>query len=152
MHYSYTATLGLRTFFVVTKADACDKEDLYRTVSELKEMIIDNKGVSFEVEREQHVTKAAESFAQNRYVDEMICKSVSLSMSTCQFSLFAIRAVPILTVSSVTGYNLNLVKKFLNTLPPLLSQKEVDKREQEPHEFQVHTYTHIGPSVGSAHT
>ena len=47
------------------------------------------------------------------------------------------RAVPILTVSSVTGYNLDLVKKFLNTLPPLLSKKEVDKREQEPHEFQV---------------
>ena len=66
VHYSYTTTLGLRTFFVVTKADACDKEDLHRTVSELKEMIIDNRGVSFEVEREQHVTKAAESFAQNR--------------------------------------------------------------------------------------
>lgn len=70
MHYSYTTTLGLRTFFVVTKADACDKEDLQKTVSELREMIIDNGGVPFVVEREQHVTKAAESFAQNKYIDK----------------------------------------------------------------------------------
>ena len=87
VHYSYTTTLGLRTFFVVTKADACAREDLHRTVSELKEMIIDNRGVPFEVEREQHVTKAAESFAQNRYVNKLVCKSVSLCLNLPVFSV-----------------------------------------------------------------
>lgn len=135
MHYSYTNTLGLRTFVVVTKADTCDKEDLQKTVDELKDMIIANRGVAFEVEKEQHVAKAAERFAKNEYVDKY---DQALHPSICSSTTFpCCRAVPILIVSSVTGYNLHLVKKFLNTLPPLLSKKDVEKREQDPHEFQV---------------
>ena len=125
----------------MTKADACDMEDLQKTVGKLKDMIIDNRGVPLEVGREQHVTKAAETFAQNKYVDRTLLATQIQCLPVCSFTYCppppCCRAVPILIVSSVTGYNLDLVKKFLNTLPPLLSKKEVDKREQEHPEFQV---------------
>ena len=130
---------------VVTKADTCDREDLQKTVHELKEMIIANRGVPFEVEREQHVAKAAERFARNEYVDNK-----TKQVSVCSSATFPrCRAVPILTVSSVTGYNLHLVKKFLNALPPKLSKKDVEEREQDPHEFQVCTRRGKGLSYSS---
>jgi GTPase len=53
------------------------------------------------------------------------------------FPTYSSSAVPILTVSSVTGYNLDLLKKLLNALPPLLSKKEKMKQEQDHPEFQV---------------
>ena len=83
LHYSYTSTLGLRTFFVVTKADACDMEDLQKTVGKLKDMIIDNRGVPLEVGREQHVTKAAETFAQNKYVDRTLLATQIQCLPVC---------------------------------------------------------------------
>lgn len=48
-----------------------------------------------------------------------------------------LRICPIFTISCVTGENLNLLKKFLNVLPPLLNNTERDKLSQELAEFRV---------------
>ena len=66
LHYSYTSALDLRTFFVVTKSDACYKEGLEKTIKDLKDLILNNRGVPFVVGDEQHVVKSAEFLADNR--------------------------------------------------------------------------------------
>jgi len=49
---------------------------------------------------------------------------------------------PIFTLSSVTGESLDLLKVFLNILPPLSNNKEQEELMQQLTEFQVHTQTH----------
>ena len=49
---------------------------------------------------------------------------------------------PIFTLSSVSGENLDLLKVFLNILPPLSNSKEQEDLMQQLTEFQVHTHTH----------
>lgn len=44
---------------------------------------------------------------------------------------------PIFTLSSVSGENLDLVKVFLNILPPLTNSKEQEELMQQLTEFQV---------------
>ena len=46
---------------------------------------------------------------------------------------------PIFAVSSVTGENINLLKQFLNILPPRLTNSEREKLSQKPVEFRVGT-------------
>ena len=50
---------------------------------------------------------------------------------------FIPRVTPIFTVSCVTGENLNLVKKFLNLVPPSRSPMDQEKLAQELTEYQV---------------
>lgn len=45
---------------------------------------------------------------------------------------------PIFTLSSVSGENLDLLKVFLNILPPLTNSKEQEELMQQLTEFQVH--------------
>ena len=54
---------------------------------------------------------------------------------------------PVFTLSSVSGLHLNLLKTFLNVLPPLQSSNEREKYMQELSEFQVDEVYSI-PSVG----
>lgn len=44
---------------------------------------------------------------------------------------------PIFTLSSVSGENLDLLKVFLNILPPLTNSKEQEELMQQLTEFQV---------------
>lgn len=44
---------------------------------------------------------------------------------------------PIFTLSNVSGENLDLVKVFLNILPPLTNSKEQEELMQQLTEFQV---------------
>ena len=44
---------------------------------------------------------------------------------------------PVFTVSCVTGENLNLIKKFLNLVPPARSAMDQEKLAQELTEYQV---------------
>ena len=50
---------------------------------------------------------------------------------------FIPRVTPIFTVSCVDGENLDLVKKFLNLVPPLRSPTDQEKLAQDPTEYQV---------------
>uniref|UniRef100_A0A1B6DLH1 Tr-type G domain-containing protein n=1 Tax=Clastoptera arizonana TaxID=38151 RepID=A0A1B6DLH1_9HEMI len=59
--------------------------------------------------------------------------------------------VPIFTVSSVSGYGLELITKFLHVLPPGISHKEKERLEQEKCEFQIDEcfrVPEVGPVVG----
>jgi GTPase len=56
---------------------------------------------------------------------------------------------PIFTISCVTGENLNLLRKFLNVIPPLLSNIERDKLTQELAEFRVDEIYTNNQSVGN---
>lgn len=47
---------------------------------------------------------------------------------------------PIFTLSSVSGENLDLLKVFLNILPPLSNSKEQEELMQQLTEFQVQTH------------
>ena len=47
------------------------------------------------------------------------------------------RVTPVFTVSCVTGENLNLVRKFLNLVPPARSPMDQEKLAQECTEYQV---------------
>jgi len=58
---------------------------------------------------------------------------------------------PVFTVSCVTGENLNLVKKFLNLVPPARSPMDQEKLAQECTEYQVDEIFNVpgtGPVVG----
>ena len=55
--------------------------------------------------------------------------------------LFIFSICPIFAVSSVSGKNLDLLTKFLNVLPPLLSTKEREQFMQELAEHQVSSIT-----------
>lgn len=55
------------------------------------------------------------------------------------FSSFNFRVTPVFTVSCVTGENLNLVRKFLNLVPPARSPMDQEKLAQECTEYQVST-------------
>lgn len=48
---------------------------------------------------------------------------------------------PIFTLSSVSGENLDLLKVFLNILPPLTNSKEQEELMQQLTEFQVCKYS-----------
>ena len=48
---------------------------------------------------------------------------------------------PIFTLSTVSGESLDLLKVFLNILPPLSNSKEQEELMQQLTEFQVHTHT-----------
>lgn len=49
---------------------------------------------------------------------------------------------PIFTLSSVSGESLDLLKVFLNILPPLSNSKEQEELMQQLTEFQVCVHTH----------
>lgn len=56
--------------------------------------------------------------------------------NTLVFSCYC-RTTPIFTVSSVTGKDLDLLKQFLNVIPPRQSQEEQEKLMQDDPEYLV---------------
>lgn len=58
--------------------------------------------------------------------------------------LCARSVTPIFTLSSVSGESLDLLKVFLNILPPLSNSKEQEELMQQLTEFQVCTHTNTG--------
>lgn len=71
------------------------------------------------------------------------------TVSSMHLSLHSV--TPIFTLSSVSGESLDLLKVFLNILPPLTNSKEQEELMQQLTEFQVdeiYTVPEVGTVVG----
>ncbi len=115
-HFSYAITLSVPVFVVINKIDLCSRTSIQQTIGCLTYLLKHgNNSIKLEpyiIEKEEDLVKAAEMF-----VEKKIC--------------------PIFSLSCVTGENINLLKKFLNILPPRLSTKEQERLSQLPVEYRV---------------
>ncbi|XP_076830820.1 GTP-binding protein 2 [Brachyhypopomus gauderio] len=128
-HLGLAMALKVPIFIVVSKVDLCTKATVERTVRQL-ERILKQPGcnkVPLVVGSTDDAVTAAQQFAQSPSV------------------------TPIFTLSSVSGENLELLKVFLNILPPLSNSKEQEELMQQLTEFQVdeiYTVPDVGTVVG----
>jgi len=115
-HFSYAITLDVPVFVVINKIDLCSKTSIQQTIGCLTYLLKHgNSSIELEpyvLEKDEDLVKAADMLVEKR-----IC--------------------PIFSVSCVTGENINLLKKFLNILPPRLSSKEQERLSQLPVEYRV---------------
>ncbi|XP_015984082.1 GTP-binding protein 2 isoform X1 [Rousettus aegyptiacus] len=128
-HLGLALALKVPFFVVVSKVDLCAKTTVERTVRQL-ERVLKQPGchkVPMLVTSEDDAVTAAQQFAQSPNV------------------------TPIFTLSSVSGESLDLLKVFLNILPPLTNSKEQEELMQQLTEFQVdeiYTVPEVGTVVG----
>jgi GTPase len=120
-HLGFCIALQLPILVVVTKVDLCTADQVESVLKQLEDVLTGSpcKKIPQRVTTEDHVYTTAQRFVQN-----CIC--------------------PIFVVSNVTGYNLELITKFLNTVPKQLPHQQL---EQELMEFQVDDI-YVVPSVG----
>ncbi|CAF3036359.1 unnamed protein product [Rotaria sp. Silwood2] len=115
-HFSYARTLDVPVFVVINKIDLCSKTSIQQTITCLTYLLKHGNGSSqlrpYVVQNEEDLVKAADMF-----VEKSIC--------------------PIFTVSCVTGENIDLLKKFLNILPPRLSTKDQERLSLLPVEYRI---------------
>ncbi|KAK1338366.1 hypothetical protein QTO34_001482 [Cnephaeus nilssonii] len=114
-HLGLALALKVPFFVVVSKVDLCAKTTVERTVRQL-ERVLKQPGchkVPMLVVSEDDAVTAAQQFAQSPNV------------------------TPIFTLSSVSGESLDLLKVFLNILPPLTNSKEQEELMQQLTEFQA---------------
>ena len=115
-HFSYAITLDVPVFIVINKIDLCSKTSVQKTIECLTDLFkYENNSIqldSYVVKDEEDLFKAAEMF-----IKKLIC--------------------PIFAISCVTGENINVLKKFLNILPPKISSKEQERLSQALVEYRV---------------
>ncbi|CAL1531257.1 unnamed protein product [Lymnaea stagnalis] len=127
-HLGYALALDVPVFVVVNKVDMCRPEILEKTLLQL-EQILKSPGV-----------KRIPIRIHNS--DDAI---------TAASSLEAKNTTPIFMVSCVTGENLDLLKQFLNILPPVTPHSERERLAQDMTEFQIDelfTVPDVGTVVG----
>jgi len=124
-HLGYALALDVPVFVVVTKVDQCRRPVLERTLTQL-EAILKSPGVK-RVPLRVHNEDDAITAASN---------------------LDSRQVTPIFTVSCVTGCDLDLLKQFLNLLPPGLPSSERERLAQDMTEFQIDELFSI-PGVGT---
>ncbi|KAL4640786.1 GTP-binding protein 2 isoform X1 [Arapaima gigas] len=128
-HLGLAMALKVPIFIVVSKVDLCPRGTVERTVRQL-ERILKQPGcnkVPMVVAGADDAVTAAQQFAQSPSI------------------------TPIFTLSSVSGESLDLLKVFLNILPPLSNSKEQEELMQQLTEFQVdeiYTVPDVGTVVG----
>ncbi|XP_061582154.1 GTP-binding protein 2b [Cololabis saira] len=125
-HLGLAMALKVPIFIVVSKVDLCSCGTVERTVRQL-ERILKQPGcnkVPMVVSNPDDAVTAAQQFSQ----------------STC--------ITPIFTLSSVSGRSLDLLKIFLNIVPPLSNSKEQEELMQQLTEFQVDEIYSV-PDVGT---
>lgn len=125
-HMGFALALNVPTFAVVTKSDLCPTPIVDRTCRQL-ERLLTSPG-------------SAKIPFQVKTIDDAI--TVGQLMTGEKSNI-----VPIFRVSSVTGENLDLLKKFLNVLPPQRNAREQAKLMEKPTEFQV-DQVFVVPDVG----
>ncbi|UJR16202.1 hypothetical protein I4U23_003112 [Adineta vaga] len=115
-HFSYAITLDVPVFIVINKIDLCSETSIQQTIGCLTYLLkhgnTSNQLEPFIIDKHEDLIKVAE-----RFVQKSIC--------------------PIFTISCVTGKNIDLLKKFLNILPPRLSSKEQERFSQLPVEYRI---------------
>ncbi len=118
-HLSYARTLDVPVFVVINKIDLCSKTSIQQTITCLTYLFKSGYGTNqlqpYVVEKEEDLVKAADMF-----IEKSIC--------------------PIFAVSCVTGENIDLLKKFLNILPPRLTSKDQERLSLLPVEYRVCLY------------
>ncbi|XP_018120362.1 GTP-binding protein 2 isoform X2 [Xenopus laevis] len=128
-HLGLAMALKVPFFLVVSKVDLCAAATVERTLRQLERTLKQpgcNK-VPFMVRSEDDAVTAAQQFAQSPNI------------------------TPIFAISSVTGESLDLLKVFLNILPPLTNSHEQEELMQQLPEFQVdeiYTVPEVGTVVG----
>ncbi|XP_062896533.1 GTP-binding protein 2-like [Mobula hypostoma] len=125
-HLGLAMALKVPFFIVISKVDLCTKSTIDRTVRQL-EVVLKQPGcnkVPLLVSSSDDAVTAAQQFAQSPSI------------------------TPIFTLSSVNGVNLDLLKVFLNVLPPLTNSKEQEELMQQLTEFQVDEIYSV-PDVGT---
>lgn len=127
-HLGLAMALKVPTFVIINKKDICLPSVIERTLR-LLDRLLKSPGcnkVPVVVRTEDDVIVAATNFISNQ-------------------------VTPVFTASCVTGENLNLVKKFLNLVPPARSPLDQERLAQEFTEYQVDEIFNvpgIGPVVG----
>ncbi|XP_041351929.1 GTP-binding protein 2-like [Gigantopelta aegis] len=124
-HLGYAMALRVPVFVVVTKIDLCRSVMVEKALRQL-ELILKGPGckkVPIRIKTEDDAITAASNFDSEAIT-------------------------PIFMVSSVNGKNLDLLRKFLNVLPPLKSRKDREKLVQHSTEFQIDELFSV-PGVGS---
>ncbi|XP_047221451.1 GTP-binding protein 2-like isoform X5 [Girardinichthys multiradiatus] len=125
-HLGLAMALKVPIFIVVSKVDLCSHGTVERTVRQL-ERVFKQPGcnkVPMVVLNPDDAVTAAQQFAQSACI------------------------TPIFTLSSVSGESLDLLKVFLNILPPLSNSKEQEDLMQQLTEFQVDEIYSV-PDVGT---
>ncbi|XP_054635682.1 GTP-binding protein 2b isoform X1 [Dunckerocampus dactyliophorus] len=125
-HLGLAMALKVPIFVVVSKVDVCSRGTVDRTLRQLERLLKQpgcNK-VPLLVSNPDDAVTAAQQFAQSACI------------------------TPILTLSSVSGESLELLKVFLNVLPPLSNSKEQEELMQQLTEFQVDEIYSV-PDVGT---
>uniref|UniRef100_A0A8C2ZHI1 GTP binding protein 2 n=1 Tax=Cyclopterus lumpus TaxID=8103 RepID=A0A8C2ZHI1_CYCLU len=114
-HLGLAMALKVPIFIVISKVDLCTRATVERTVRQL-ERVLKQPGcnkVPIVISSADDAVTAAQQFAQSPNI------------------------TPILTLSSVSGESLDLLKVFFNILPPLSNSKEQEELMQQLTEFQV---------------
>lgn len=125
-HLGLAMALKVPIFIVVSKVDLCSRGTVERTVRQL-ERVLKQPGcnkVPMVVSSPDDAVTAAQQFTQSACI------------------------TPIFTLSSVSGESLDLLKVFLNILPPLSNSKEQEELMQQLTEFQVDEIYSV-PDVGT---
>jgi len=113
-HLGYSLALKVPVFIVVNKIDNCSQKLLDETLSTIQ-YLIKSPGCSkvpLVVANDDDAVYSAQNI-----IESNIC--------------------PIFTISCVNGEHLDLLKKFLNVLPPLINKTEREKLMQEYAEFRI---------------
>lgn len=127
-HLGLAMALKVPTFVIVNKTDVCLPFVIDQTLR-LLERLLKSPGcnkVPVIVRTEDDVIVAATNFITNQ-------------------------VTPVFTASCVTGENLDLVKRFLNLVPPARSPLDQEKLAQEFAEYQIDEIFNVpgtGPVVG----
>ncbi|PWA30722.1 hypothetical protein CCH79_00009218 [Gambusia affinis] len=122
-HLGLAMALKVPIFIVVSKVDLCSRGTVERTVRQL-ERVLKQPGcnkIPMVVMNPDDAVTAAQQFTH---------------------------ITPIFTLSSVSGESLDLLKVFLNILPPLSNSKEQEELMQQLTEFQVDEIYSV-PDVGT---
>ncbi|KAK3803793.1 hypothetical protein RRG08_026028 [Elysia crispata] len=127
-HLGYALALNVPVFVIINKVDMCRPAVLERTLLQL-EQILKSPGVKripIRIENLDDAITAAESLDSRKIT-------------------------PIFMVSCVSGKNLDLLKQFLNILPPVTPSSERERLAQDTTEFQIDelfSVPDVGPVVG----